>query len=268
MDIFQAILLGFVQGITEFIPVSSSGHLELAQQIFNFHAEHFHLFLEFINLGTLLALFIFFRKRIWHIIRNVFLDRNYKLALNLVITTIPAGLAGLIFADLIENNGIFDSLITISIAMGIVGIIMVLIDHLPHMSNLKNENHLTAARALAIGLSQILALIPGTSRSGTTIIAGRIVGLDSKSAAEYSFLASIPLMCGVCLKMFLSEEGRSYFGANLGPLLLSNAVAFVVGLLALHFLLRYLKKPKSLQTFGRYRIIVACLTLGTMLILA
>lgn len=268
MNIFEAILLGFIQGITEFIPVSSSGHLELAQHILNIQSsDSFHLFLEFINLGTLLALLIFFRKRIWRIIKDVFQNRNYKLAINIIVTTIPAGLAGLLLSDFIENNGFFSSLITISAAMSIVGLIMIFIDRLPHMSALKNENHLTPARALIIGLSQIFALVPGTSRSGTTIIAGRIVGLDSESSAEYSFLASIPIMCGVCLKMFLSSTGRNYFASNLGVLALSNLIAFVVGLFALHYLLRYLKKPKSLQTFGRYRVILSCLVLGVVLIL-
>mgnify|MGYP001049050827 CR=1 FL=1 len=269
MNIFEAILLGFIQGITEFIPVSSSGHLEIAQHIFNIQSsDSFHLFLEFINLGTLLALLIYFRKRIWRIIKDVFQNRNYKLAINIVITSIPAGLAGLILSDVIESNGFFSSLITVSIAMGVVGLIMMFIDRLPHLPELKNENHLTPARALCIGLSQIFALIPGTSRSGTTIIAGRLVGLDSESSAEYSFLASIPIMCGVCLKMFLSSTGRTYFATNIGILTLSNLIAFIVGLFALHYLLRYLKKPHTLQTFGRYRVIVACLVLGTMLILA
>ncbi len=268
MNIFEAIILGLIQGLTEFIPVSSSGHLELAQHIFNFPTDHFHLFLEFINLGTLLALLIYFRKRIWKIIKDVFTERNYKLALNIVITSIPAGLAGLLLADIIENNDFFSSLFTVSAAMGIVGLIMILIDKIPHMSDLQNENHLTPVRALIIGLSQMLALIPGTSRSGTTIITGRIVGLDSESSAEYSFLASIPIMCGVCLKMFLSESGRAYFAANLGPLLLGNLVAFVIGLLALRYLLQYLKRPKSLQSFGKYRVVVSCLVLGVLLILA
>jgi undecaprenyl-diphosphatase len=268
MNIFEAILLGFIQGITEFIPVSSSGHLEIAQHLLNIQSsDNFHLFLEFINLGTLLALLIYFRKRIWRIIKDVFQNRNYKLAINIVVTTIPAGLAGILLSDFIENNGFFSSLITVSIAMGVVGLIMMFIDHIPHMSELKNENHLTPSRALIIGLSQIFALIPGTSRSGTTIITGRIVGLDSESSAEYSFLASIPIMCGVCLKMFLSSTGRTYFAENIGILTLSNLVAFIVGLFALHYLLRYLKKPHTLQTFGRYRVIVSCLVLGTILIL-
>lgn len=92
--------------------------------------------------------------------------------------------------------------------------------------------------------------------------------MDSESSAEYSFLASIPIMAAVCLRMFLSSTGRDYFSANLGPLLLGNLVAFIVGLVALRFLLTYLKKPKSLQSFGKYRIIVACLVIGTLLILA
>lgn len=268
MDIFQAILLGLIQGLTEFIPVSSSGHLELAQQIFNFPSENFHLFIEFINLGTLLALLFYFRERIWRIVKNVFQERNYKLALNILITSIPAGVIGLLLSSFIENSSFFSSLYTVAIAMGVVGIIMIIIDKLPHMSELKDENALTPARALIIGLSQVFALIPGTSRSGTTIISGRLVGMDSESAAEYSFLASIPIMCGVCLKMFLSESSRTYFAENLNALFFANLVAFVVGMFALKYLLAYLKKPKSLQTFGKYRVIVSCLVLGTLLIIA
>ena len=128
MDIFQALLLGLVQGLTEFIPVSSSGHLEIVQHIFNFPAENFHLFLEFINLGTLLALLFYFRERIWKIIKDVFGEKNYKLAINIVITTIPAGLIGLLLSDLIENSDFFSSLFTVGAAMGIVGIIMVVIE--------------------------------------------------------------------------------------------------------------------------------------------
>lgn len=266
MDIFQAILLGLVQGLTEFIPVSSSGHLEIVQHIFNFSGENFHLFLEFINLGTLLALLFYFHERIWNIIKDVFQERNYKLAINIVVTTIPAGLAGIVLSDVIENSDFFSSLFTVGAAMGIVGIIMVIIDRLPHMSKLKDENQLTPGRALLIGILQTFALIPGTSRSGTTIIAGRIAGMDSESSAEYSFLASIPIMCAVCLKMFLSDTGRAYFAENLNALFFSNLVAFVVGLFALRYLLRYLKQPKSLQAFGWYRIAVACLLIGSMLI--
>lgn len=268
MDIFQTLLLGLIQGLTEFIPVSSSGHLELAQHIFNLPSENFHLFLEFINLGTLLALLFYFHSRIWTIIKDVFTERNYKLAINIIITTIPAGLIGLLLSNLIESNDFFSSLFTISIAMGVVGIIMIIIDKLPHLSTLKNENQLTPGRALLIGLLQVFALIPGTSRSGTTIIAGRICGMDSESSAEYSFLASIPIMCAVCLKLFMSETSRIYFAENLNALFISNLVAFVVGLWALKYLLAYLKKPRALQTFGWYRVMVCCIVLGSLFILS
>ncbi len=267
MDFLQAIFLGIVQGLTEFIPVSSSGHLEIVMHILQMDPQNFHLFLEFVNLGTLLALLIYFHERIYKILRDVFTERNYKLAINLIITSIPAGVIGLLLSGLIEENGFFNSLITVSIAMGVVGLIMIFIDHIPHMSRLENENHLTPVRALIIGLSQTFALIPGVSRSGSTIIAGRITGLDSESAAEYSFLASIPIMLGVCFKLFLSESDRAYFAANLNPLFFANLAAFVVGLLALGSLLKYLKKPKSLQTFGKYRLVVALIVLGVTLIL-
>lgn len=267
MDFLQAILLGIVQGLTEFIPVSSSGHLEIVMHIFQMHPNNLHLFLEFINLGTLLALLLYYHQKIFQIIRNVFKERNYKLTINLVITSIPAGVIGLILSGIIEESDFFNSLITISIAMGVVGIFMVLIDKLPHMSTLKNEDHLTPGRALIIGLLQTFALIPGVSRSGSTIIASRLTGLDSESAADYSFLASIPIMLGVCFKLFLEESGRAYFAANLNPLFFANLTAFVVGILALQSLLKYLKKPKSLQTFGKYRIVLSLIVLGVTLIL-
>lgn len=262
MEIWQTIVLGLIQGITEFIPVSSSGHLEIFQYFFmSDQADNFHMFVEFINLGTLLALIIYFRKRIVQILKDIFVKHDFTFALKIIITCIPAGLAGLLLADFIEHNDFFSSIITVASAMGIVGIIMMLVDHLPHASKLENETKLSYPRALAIGLAQVLALIPGTSRSGTTIIAGRFAGLDNKHAAEYSFLVSIPIMCGVCLKMFLSSENRDYLFANFGNLALANLVAFVAGALAITFVMRYLAKPKALKTFGAYRIIVSCIVL-------
>ena len=266
MSIFIAIILGLVQGLTEFIPVSSSGHLEIVQQLIGGRGEDFHYFLELINIGTLLALLIFFRHRIVEILRDIFKKHDYKLALNIIITCIPAGLAGVLLSHLIENLPFFSSLYTIGIAMGVVGLLMIYIDKLPHASKLKSEKELSKPRALAIGLAQTFALIPGVSRSGSTIVAGRLAGLDSKSSAEYSFLVSIPIMLGVTLKTFLSSSSRAYFAANLGPLLLSNLVAFVSGLLAIYFVMNFLKKKDSLKAFGYYRVILSIVVLVAMLI--
>ncbi|MBQ6127931.1 undecaprenyl-diphosphate phosphatase [Candidatus Saccharibacteria bacterium] len=266
MSVFIAIILGLVQGLTEFIPVSSSGHLEIVQQLIGGRADNFHLFLELINFGTLLALIIYYRKRIWGILKDIFKNHNFKLAINVIITCIPAGLAGLLLSKFIEENSFFSSLFTISIAMAIVGFLMIIVDRLPKKSLLKDENKLTKSRALFIGLAQVFALIPGVSRSGSTIVAGRIMGLNSESSANYSFLVSIPLMIAVCAKTLISSSTRTYLFDNLPMLALSNAIAFISGLLAITFCLKYLKKSNSLKAFGFYRIIVAAVVLIVLMV--
>jgi undecaprenyl-diphosphatase len=257
MEWYQSFWLGLTQGVTEFIPVSSSGHLEVMQQILGGRSADFHLFLEFINLGTLLALLIFYRKRIWQIVVDIFANHNVRLAVNVIITTIPAVIAGLLLSDIIESSWFFSNMIVIACAMALIGIAMLAIDRLPKMSKLKSENELTKPRALIIGLAQCVALIPGTSRSGSTIVAGRLTGLDSKSAADYSFLASIPIMIGVMAKSLISSSSREYISANLSMLALSNVVAFVTGLIAIYFVMKYLRKKNSLKPFGIYRIVLA-----------
>ncbi len=259
MNILESTVLGLVQGITEFIPVSSSGHLEITQRILGAggRAEDFHFFLELINFGTLFALLFYYRQTIWEILQRVFVKKDYKLALNILITSIPAGTIGLLLSKAIEKLPFFSSLTTIGFAMGFVGLIMIFVNKLPHLSKLKDENELTPGRALMIGLAQTFALIPGVSRSGSTIITGRVMGLDSKSAAKYSFLASLPIMIAVCGKSLLSSSSRAYITSNLGMLLLSNLVAFVSGLIALQIVMKYFKKENSIPSFGVYRVILA-----------
>ena len=259
MNILESTVLGLVQGITEFIPVSSSGHLEITQRILGAggRAEDFHFFLELINFGTLFALLFYYRQTIWEILQRVFVKKDYKLALNILITSIPAGIIGLVLSKVIEKMPFFSSLTTIGFAMGFVGLIMIFVNKLPHLSKLKDENELTPGRALAIGLAQTFALIPGVSRSGSTIITGRVMGLDSKSAAKYSFLASLPIMIAVCGKSLLSSSSRAYITSNLGMLLLSNLVAFISGLIALQIVMKYFKKEKSIPSFGIYRVILS-----------
>ena len=259
MNILESTVLGLVQGITEFIPVSSSGHLEITQRILGAggRAEDFHFFLELINFGTLFALLFYYRQTIWEILQRVFVKKDYKLALNILITSIPAGVIGLVLSKVIEKLPFFSSLTTIGFAMGFVGLIMIFVNKLPHLSKLKDENELTPGRALMIGLAQTFALIPGVSRSGSTIITGRVMGLDSKSAAKYSFLASLPIMIAVCGKSLLSSSSRAYIASNLGMLLLSNLVAFISGLIALQIVMKYFKKENSIPSFGIYRVILS-----------
>lgn len=251
MSIIESIVLGAIQGLTEFIPISSSGHLVIAQYFMSGASEH--LFLEWINVGTVLALIIYFHKRIIDIITTIITKRDYRLAKNIVIAMLPAGLAGFFLADFIEGNAFFSSPWVVAVTLAVVGILLIIVDKLPHLSHIKHNAELPKSRALTIGLAQVLALIPGTSRSGSTIIAGRLMGLSAARAAEFSFLVSIPIMCGVIAKLFVKSSDRSYLLDNFTPLLVGNIVALITGLIAVGFLMRYLEKH-PLSIFGWYRI--------------
>ena len=262
MEWLQAIILGLIQGLTEFIPISSSGHLVIAQTFLSGASDH--LLLEFINIGTLLALLVFFRKRIIGIIKDIFVNRQYKLARNIIITSVPAGVVGFLLADFIEATpSFFGSAVVVAVTLAVVGIVMIVLEKLPHASPVEDGEKLSGWRAFAIGAAQMMALIPGVSRSGSTIIAGRLSGLTPAAAAEYSFLASLPIMIGVTIKIFVTDS--DYLLANMGVLAVSNLFAFISGLLAVGFLLRYLAKH-SLAVFGWYRVGLAAVLTVILLV--
>lgn len=263
MTIFEAIVLGLTQGLTEFIPVSSSGHLVIAQTLFSGTSNH--LFLEWINLGTLLALLVYFRRRIIGILTDIFKNKKYTLARNILITAIPAGLVGFVLADFIAITPFFNSAVTVVFTLAIIGVLMILLSKLPKASSIAAGEKLSTWRALAIGVAQTLALIPGVSRSGSTIIAGRLMGLSAAEAAEYSFLASLPIMVGVTLKLLVSSSDRQYYIDNAAMLSLSNVFAFVSGLLAVGFLMHYLAKH-DLAVFGWYRVGLAAILALVLLV--
>lgn len=256
----EAVVLGLIQGLTEFIPISSSGHLVIAQTFLSGASDH--LFLEFINIGTMLALFVFFRKRIWEIILDVFVRKNYRLARNIIITAVPAGLVGFMLSDFIGSSIFFASAVVVVFTLAIVGVVMILVEKLPKLSPVQDGERLGWGRALVIGAAQTIALIPGVSRSGSTILAGRFMGLSPAAAAEYSFLASLPIMMGVTAKVLFGDF--DYLTAHAGTLFVSNLAAFVSGLFAVGFLMRYLSKH-SLAVFGWYRIVLA-LVVATILL--
>jgi undecaprenyl-diphosphatase len=263
MNILETVVLGLTQGLTEFIPVSSSGHLVIVQQLFSGASDH--TFLEFINIGTLLALLVFFRKRIMAIIKDVFVNRNYALARNILITSIPAGVVGYFLSDFIDASPFFGSLAVVMVTLAVVGTVMILLEKFPKASPVSNGEKLSLIRALVVGLAQMLALIPGVSRSGSTIIAGRLAGLSPAASAEYSFLASLPIMLGVTLKVFVKASDRAYFLDHMPMLLLGNFIAFISGVFAVGFLMRYLSKH-SLAAFGWYRIGLAAILAVVLLV--
>src|SRR6266496_1131471 len=263
MGIIEAIVLGIIQGLTEFIPVSSSGHEVLVEHFFG--AGHDHVFLEFINIGTVLALIMYFWPKIFDLLGGVIFRHNTRLARNILISAVPAGAVGLLFAKTIEESSFFANPWVVAIMMLLVGSIMIGLEQFPRLSPVENGEQLSKRRALGIGIAQVLALVPGTSRSGSTIIAGRLVGLDPAAAAEYSFLLSIPIMLGVVAKIFLSHSDRAYLAAHLMPVVVSNVFAFASGILAVGLLMRYLAKH-SLAVFGWYRVALAMVVVGLLLL--
>jgi len=263
MSILEAIILGLIQGLTEFIPISSSGHLVIAQYFMSGASEH--LFLEWINVGTVLALIIFFWPRIVQILRDVFVRRDLRMAVNVFVAMLPAGLVGFTLADFIETNAFFGSVWTVVVTLTLVGVLLVVVEKLPKLSVVDKLEKLPIPRALTIGLVQVLALIPGTSRSGSTIIAGRLMGLNAARAAEFSFLVSIPIMLGVIAKLLVKAGDRQYMFDNAAALAVGNTVALVSGLFAVGFLMRYLEK-RSLAVFGWYRIGLAAVLVVTLLV--
>ncbi len=273
MTLWLAALLGLIQGLTEFIPVSSSGHLAILQIFLAGTSDHH--FLTLINFGTLLALLLFFRREIFEIFRRLWPKQrvgsrttSWPLVLNLLLTSIPAGLVGFLLGDFIETSSFMNSLPVIAAALAIVGLLMVFINRLapkptaPTNQSTATFDRLTPQKALVIGLAQICSLHPGVSRSGSTILAGRFVGLPNEQAARYSFLASIPLMGGVCLYSLVSSSSRAYIADNWAALLLGNLIAFLAGFVIIKYLLRYLKRPNSLRVFGLYRLGLAAVCLA------
>ncbi len=263
MSIFEAIILGLIQGLTEFIPISSSGHLILAQHLLGHESDH--LFLEYINIGTVLALIIFFWPRLKQMARALLIENDILLIRNIVIAVLPAGVFGFLLADFIRSHSFFASPWVVAATLFIVGLLLVTLEKLPRLTPIKDSSHLSSKRTLGIGMAQALALVPGVSRSGSTIIAGRLSGMSAAAAAEFSFLLSIPIMLGVITKLLVREADRTYLIANIQPIIISNSAALLSGLLAVGFLMRYLTKH-NLAIFGWYRIGLAVAVVMVLLL--
>ncbi len=260
MDILDAVILGFIQGVTEFIPVSSSGHLILTDQFLSTKSSFGYDVL--LNVGTLAALILYFRKKIQSIILGIINDREWRLVKNIVISTVPAVIFGFFLSDLLQGGGFRNTALVAVMLLG-VGLLMVLEPRL-HKIKEGRLNSITPAKALAIGLAQSLALIPGTSRSGATILAGRFSGLSNEKSAEYSFLIAIPILAGALLKTLLEPETWELINSSGGLLVVGITTAFITGYFAIAVMLKFLQKH-NLALFGYYRIAIALLVLVTLL---
>ena len=259
------IILGIIQGIAEFLPISSSAHLIIFREIFGFGSNigsnielAFDLALHF---GTLLAIVIFFFKELWKLLIDGLTKGNKtkdgKLFLFLILATIPAGIVGVLFED------VFDSffrkqLWLIALALIIMGIIIYLVDKKSKAD--KSMKDLKWYQALIIGCAQVFALIPGFSRSGTTITASRALGLDREDSAKFSFYLSIPVVAGATLFSLIKDNTITIISENLMIFGIGILISFIVGLLCISFLLKYIKK-NDFKIFMIYRIVLGLLVL-------
>ena len=264
MEIYQAVILGIVQGLTELLPISSSAHLNLIPIIFNWDVpESFDVALHF---GTLLAIGIFFFKDWIDLIiggaRNVFKKEdsvNGRMFWYIVAATIPGGAIGFVLDKYAEY--FLTKPMIIAIALIVMGVILYLVDK---KSSTKTEyEEMTFKQTFLIGLSQALAFIPGVSRSGVTMTAARAMGISRESAARYSFMLSAPIVLAATIfKLGDFIEYLSIASATgIIAFILGILVSFIVGIIVIKFLLEYLKKG-SFKIFAIYRVIVGLLVIA------
>ncbi len=267
MSYLEAIILGIVQGLTEFLPISSSGHLRIVPELFGWE-DPGASFTAVIQLGTMAAVVIFFWKDLWRVTRAWCEDAwriararslggerssdDARMGWYLIVATIPIAIFGFAFRDQIETGARDLRLIASTLIVG--GLVLAWADRAGKRT--KGIEHIATKDGVAIGLAQSLALIPGVSRSGATITAGLFLGFTREAAARFSFLLSIPAV--VLSGLFSLKDVGGGEGLPVGPTLVATVVSFVVGYAAIAWLLRYLTSH-TLMVFVVYRIALGLL---------
>lgn len=251
MSIIEAITLGLVQGLTEFIPVSSSGHLLLLQEWFG--NENSIVFDVAVHIGTLAALLVYFRSDVIDLLRNLFKpNKQGRLARILAAATIPGVIAGLLFADYIDET--LRSSSVVAWGLIVVAVLMIIADKYARQVT----QQITPKSGVVIGVAQAFALIPGVSRSGSTITIGMLLGLTREAAARFSFLLAMPIVAGSAVGLFLTDTADS--DAGVIPIVIGVITAFVSGLFAIKFMLGVIGKI-GLTPFALYRIALGVIVL-------
>jgi len=250
VSIFQAILIAIVEGLTEFLPVSSTGHMIIAQHLLGVGDDAFvKAFIVNIQFGAILSVVILYWKRFFQS-----LDFYFKL----FVAFMPSAILGLLLNDLIDD--LLESPTTVAVSLLLGGVVLVFIDKL---LNPKTEVIITFPKAFIVGLAQCVSMIPGVSRSAATIIGGMSQGLTRKQAAEFSFFLAVPTMFGAsALKLLKAAKATPeiFTSHNLTVLIIGNAVAFIVAMLAIRFFVSYLTKY-GFKVFGWYRIALGAVLL-------
>jgi len=255
MTWLQTIVLAIVEGLTEFLPISSTGHMIIASSFMGIEQDKFvKLFEVCIQLGAILAVVVLY----W---RKFFDFRKWTFYLKLIVAFIPAAICGLLFSKQIDR--LLESAVTVACSFIIGGIVLLFIDRVFKRFTVEKVEGISYRRAFLIGCFQVIAMIPGVSRSAATIIGGLQQKLTRNLAAEFSFFLAVPTMFAATAKKLLDfkQEGYQFQGNELPQLLVGNLIAFVVALIAIKSFIQYLQKH-SFRAFGVYRIFAGLVILG------
>lgn len=247
MNIIHVIVLAIIEGITEFLPVSSTGHMIIASSVMGIASNDFvKLFTVAIQLGAILSVVVLYFKRFF---------QTVDFYLKLIVAFIPAAIFGLLFSKKIDE--LLESALTVGIMLFVGGIILLFVDKWFNKTDVKEEKEIDYLTALKIGFFQCIAMIPGVSRSAATIVGGMSQKLSRKAAAEFSFFLAVPTMFAATAKKLLDfyKDGHVFTGEEIKLLAIGNVVAFIVALLAIKTFITFLER-RGFQLFGWYRIVV------------
>lgn len=253
MTLIQAIILAIIEGLTEFLPVSSTGHMIIASSTMGIAGNDFvKLFTVAIQLGAILSVVVLYFKRFF---------KSINFYIKLIVAFIPAAVFGLLFSKKIDE--LMESALTVGITLFVGGIILLFVDKWFNKPSIEEEQDINYLTALKIGFFQCIAMIPGTSRSAATIVGGMSQKLSRKAAAEFSFFLAVPTMFAATAKKLLDffKDGHTFNGEEIKLLVVGNVIAFIVALLAIRTFITFLEK-KGFVLFGWYRILVGAIIIG------
>lgn len=260
IEFLKVVFLGIIEGITEWLPISSTGHMLLVDEFARLNAspDFKEMFFVVIQLGAILAVVLLFWKKMWPFGLNkeekrlIVRKKTFSVWFKVVVACVPGAIVTLLFDDYIEAH--LHTPFVIAAALILYGVLFIVVEnrnktHKPRVAHLRDIDYKTA---LLIGLFQVLSIIPGTSRSGATIIGSLIIGVSRTAAAEFTFFLAVPVMFGLSFIKLL-KFGLAFTGAELAILLVGSVTAFLVSLFVIKFLMSYIKKH-DFKLFGWYRI--------------
>jgi len=256
----KALVMGIVEGLTEFLPISSTGHLILAGSLLGMHDEKAKVFDVVIQTGAMLAVVWEYRSRFLRVLTNAFSDAAaQRFIVNVLVAFLPAAVLGLLFGSAIKAHLFYP--IPVAIALIVGGFVILWVERRPLHVRVESVDDMTWQDALKIGCAQTLALIPGTSRSGATIIGGMLFGLSRRAATEFSFFLAVPTLIGAGV-YDLVKNRHLLDVSDLGPFAIGSVAAFISAFVCVRWLLRYIT-THDFTIFAWYRIVFGLMVLGT-----